>query len=68
MPIDIVGLGGDIGWLVGEEAKLYRRVAARLNYLSTDRPDLQYAVKEAARSMAKPCHAYIGLLSRIGRY
>ena len=66
--IDAVDSKDDSALLVGEEARSYRAVAARLNYLSTDRPDVQYAVKEAARSMAKPCHADWALLTRIGRY
>ena len=32
-----------------EDAKAYRGIAARLNYLSPDRMDIGYAVKEAAR-------------------
>ena len=40
--------------LVGAEATRFRAVAARANYLSADRPDVQYAVKEICRRMAKP--------------
>ena len=54
--------------LAGAEAKLFRGVAARLNYLSPDRPDIQYAVKEAARTMANPRACDWGLLKKIGRY
>ena len=32
----------------------YRALAARLNYLALDRPDLQFATKEIARHMAAP--------------
>ena len=35
-------------------ARLYRGVSARLNYIAPDRPDMGYAIKEAARSMSKP--------------
>ena len=35
-------------------AKKYRGIAARLNYLSPDRMDIGFAVKEAARNMSKP--------------
>ena len=35
-------------------ARLYRGVAARLNYMAPDRPDIAYAVKEAARNMSSP--------------
>ena len=54
--------------LVGAEAKLFRGIAARLNYMSTDRPDVQYAVKEAARAMSSPCMADCRLLTTMGRY
>lgn len=40
--------------LDASEAMRYRAITARLNYLAPDRPDIQYAVKEAARSMSKP--------------
>ena len=36
------------------EAKVFRGVAARLNYMGPDRPDMQYAIKEVARCMANP--------------
>ncbi len=45
---------GDEEELTREEASRYRRVSARANYLSADRPDIQYAVKEICRGMAKP--------------
>jgi hypothetical protein len=51
-----------------EEARRYRAVAARLNYLAPDRVDIGYSVKEAARSMAKPRVADWDKLKRIGRY
>ena len=31
----------------------YKSIVARANYLSTDRPDIQYAVKKLATSMSK---------------
>ena len=53
-----------------EEARAteYRAVGARGNYLSQDRPDLQYAVKEICRSMSKPSVADRRKLKRLGRY
>ena len=36
------------------EAKEFRCLAARLNYLSQDCPDLQFAAKEVARHMSRP--------------
>ena len=49
-------------------AKLYRAVAARLNYISPDRPDIGVAMKEAARNMSKPRKSDIQKLKKIGRY
>ena len=37
-----------------ERANMYRSIVARLNYLSADRPDIQYSTKEACRDMASP--------------
>ena len=37
-----------------KEATRFRAVAARANYLSADRPDVQYVVKEVCRRMANP--------------
>jgi len=49
-------------------ASKFRRVAARLNYLSTDRPDIQFAVKEICRGMAIPLERHSKMLKRIARY
>ena len=54
--------------LVGAEATRFRAVAARANYLSGDRPDIQYAVKEICRRMAKPVKGDWEKLIRLGRY
>ena len=56
----------DISFLIVAEATFFRGIAARLNYVSTDRPDLQYAVKEAARTMSSPCAVDWNLLIQIG--
>ena len=40
--------------LNNEQAIRYRAIVARANYLSPDRPDIAYAVKEFARSMSAP--------------
>jgi len=50
------------------EAKKFRGVAARLNYLAADRPDIQYAVKEICRGMASPSVKHLKMLKRIARY
>ena len=54
--------------LTGSEATRFRAVAARTNYLSVDRPDIQYAVKEVCRRMAKPVEGDWQKLARLGRY
>ena len=48
--------------------KIFRGVAARGNYLSADRPDIQYAAKEICRWMAKPSSGGVHALKRLGRY
>ena len=37
-----------------EESARFRAIAAKLNYLAQDSPDLQFAAKEVCRHMAKP--------------
>lgn len=37
-----------------EEATTFRGLAARLNFLSLDCPDLQFVIKESSREMAQP--------------
>ena len=54
--------------LAPELARMYRGVAARLNYISTDRPDLGFSVKESARNMSKPRASDMKRLKKIGRY
>ena len=36
------------------ESRRYRAIVARANYLSTERSDIQYSVKELSRYMAAP--------------
>ena len=40
--------------LPAAEATRFRTIATRCNYLQPDRPDIQYAVKEACRLMSRP--------------
>ena len=47
---------------------MFRAIAARANYLPADRPDIQYAVKEVCRRMAKPVEGDWQKLIRLGRY
>ena len=46
----------------------YKSIVARANYLSMDRPDIQYAVKKLATSMSEPCNKTWNELKRLGRY
>ena len=50
------------------QAKEYRTLAARANYLALDRPDIQYAVKECCRGMAAPVVGDRRKLKRLARY
>ena len=54
--------------LGSEEARLYRGVAARFNYIAPDRADIAYAVKETARSMSAPRVSDLRKLRRLGKY
>ena len=51
-----------------EQASLYRAITARCNYISPDRPDISYTVKELARRMSKPTRGDWLKLKRLGRY
>ncbi len=54
--------------LTSRDATKYRALAARLNFLSMDRADLQYAAKSVARHMSAP-HDYDWIaLKRVARY
>ena len=50
------------------EGTAYRGISARGLYLSIDRPEMKFAVKELARKMAKPTQAGMRSLKRLGRY
>ena len=50
------------------EATRYRACVAKANYLSQDRPDIAFAVKEACRDMAAPTAASWGKVKRVVRY
>ncbi len=54
--------------LQATEARRFRAVVARLNYLASDRPDVQFAVKEVARNMSSPRASHWPALRRIGMY
>jgi hypothetical protein len=54
--------------LIGDEKRKFRSVAATANYLGQDRYDLQFAVKEICRGMAKPKRSGEAKLKRLARY
>ena len=54
--------------LEGSEASMFRALAARGNYLSQDRSDIQFAVKELCRNMSCPTSDDWNKLKRLGRY
>ena len=58
---------GDVP-LGAEQATRYRGIAARINYLASDRPDVQYSVKEACRDMSTLSTGSWTRLERIGKY
>jgi len=51
-----------------ERSRWYRSVVATLNYMSLDRPDLGFAVKEVCRSMSSPSELDVQKLKKIGRF
>jgi hypothetical protein len=54
--------------LIQGRATQFRSVAARCNYLASDRPDIQFAVKETSRGMANPTEGDWAKLKRLARY
>ena len=50
------------------EAKVFRALAARANYLAADRLDIQFAAKEVCRDMAKPRRSSMTKMKRLARY
>ena len=50
------------------EATSFRGMAARCNYLSADRPDIMFPVKELCREMSKPTLRSMMIFKRVGRY
>ena len=50
------------------ETKRFRSLAAMLNFLSSDRSDVQYAAKEVCTKMASPTRGSWKRLKKAGRY
>ena len=51
--------------LEGAQARKYRELVARANYLAQDRADIQFATKEVCRGMAKPTKGHYRKLKRL---
>ena len=58
----------DVSPLPSCDATIYRALVARANYLSQDRLDIAFAVKELCRQMASPRVCDWNALKRLGRY
>ena len=54
--------------LTGTEATLYRALAARLNYLAMDRPDVQFVAKEVSKYMSQPKKIDWTKFTRVAKY
>ena len=63
-----IGQEEDTDMLDASEAKRLRSLAATLNYMSSDRSDVQYAAKEVCKMMAKPTQGSWKRLKKAGRY
>ena len=50
------------------DATLFRRAAARINYVAFDRPDLSFASRVAAGKMSNPLEGDGMLIKRVIRY
>ena len=51
-----------------KDAKVFRSVVARANYLAQDRPDIRFACKELCREMSKPTVKAWKALKKLCRY
>ena len=54
--------------LTGADITRYREVIARCNYLASDPPGCNFAIKEGCREMSTPTTGSLRRLVRIGRY
>ena len=50
------------------DSRAFRALTARANYLSMDRPDIQYSVKELCHVMSKPRQSSWAKLKQLARY
>jgi hypothetical protein len=58
----------DVEVLEKKEAKRFRALAARLNFMSLDCPDLQFPIKQCSRDMAKPMNSSWTGIKKVARY
>ena len=63
-----IGQEEDTEMLDASETKRFRSLAATLNYMSSDRSDVQYAAKEVCTKMANPTRGSWKRLKKAGRY
>ena len=61
-------LEGDEVVLETKDAKVFRSVVARANYLAQDRPDIRFACKELCREMSAPSVGAWRALKKLCRY
>jgi hypothetical protein len=54
--------------LEGQAATEFRALAARASFLASDRPDIEFAVKELCRGMSSPTNREAEALKRLARY
>jgi hypothetical protein len=54
--------------LEGQEATEFRAMAARLNFMAQDCPDVQFATKEICREMSTPTRSSWTRIKRLARY
>ena len=60
--------GGDDEELDEYYTQRFRSLTARANYLSADRPDLQFSVKELCRDMSRPKQSSWNRLKRVAKF
>mgnify|MGYP000446280345 FL=1 len=69
-PASVNGVGGETEGraMSPANATLYRRAAARINYVALDRPDLSFASRVASSKMSDPQEGDEQIIKRIIRY
>ena len=67
LPCEYEAEEGDLELSV-QQAKVYRSLAATVNFLASDRPDIQFAAGVLGRTMARPSTRSWANLKKVGRY